>query len=69
MGGEHEAMDTDFEEALRGDGEHQMYQWMEAYRLGLGTTVVQHQVRKFSLHKYKCHRHIPKTVACSLDAI
>ena len=49
--------------------EHLMYWWMEAYRLGLDPTAAQHQVRKFSLHKCKSHRHIPETIACSLDAV
>jgi len=49
--------------------EHRMYQWMEAYRSGLGTTAAQLQVKKFSSHKYKSHRCIPETVARALDAV
>jgi hypothetical protein len=49
--------------------EHRMYRWMDAYRLGLGTTEAQMQVRAFSSRKYKSHRRIPDTVARALDAV
>ena len=35
--------------------EHQMFQWMDAYRAGMGTTDAQKQVKKFSSTKYKSH--------------
>jgi hypothetical protein len=44
-----------------------MYQWMDAYRAGMGTTDAQKQVKKFSSTKYKSHRCIPENVACALD--
>jgi hypothetical protein len=44
-----------------------MYQWMDAYRAGMGTTDAQKQVKKFSSTKYKSHRHIPENVARALD--
>ena len=49
--------------------EHRMHRWMNAYRLGLGTTEAQLQVKKFSSYKYKSHRRIPDTVAHALDAV
>jgi hypothetical protein len=47
--------------------EHQMFQWIEAYRLGLGTHEAQVQVQKFSSTKYKSHRCIPEGVASAFD--
>ena len=49
--------------------EHRMYRWMEVYQSGLGTSEAQLQVKQFSSHKYKSHRHIPDTVACALDTV
>ncbi|KAH7917225.1 hypothetical protein BV22DRAFT_1108607 [Leucogyrophana mollusca] len=43
--------------------EHWMQRWMEAYRMGLGTSDAQLQVEKFSSTQYKSHRRIPETVA------
>jgi hypothetical protein len=44
-----------------------MYQWMDAYRGGMGTMDAQKQVKKFSSKKYKSHRHIPENVTCAFD--
>ena len=44
-----------------------MYQWMDAYRAGLGTSEAQIQVRKFSSTKYKSHQCIPEAVARAFD--
>lgn len=46
---------------------HQLYQWMDAYRSGLGTTDAQKQVQKFTLTRYKSHRHILELVARAMD--
>ena len=46
--------------------EHQMDQWMEAYRGNMGTQDAQFLVRNFSSMKYTSHRHIPETVAAAL---
>ena len=40
-----------------------LFQWIEAYRLGLGTCKAQVQVQKSSSTKYKSHRCIPEGVA------
>ena len=47
--------------------EHWMFRWMDAYRVGMGTTDAQKQVKKFSSTKYKSHQHVPETVACAFD--
>ena len=47
--------------------EHQMYRWMDAYRLGLRTTDAQKHVRRFSSTKYKSHRRILECVARAMD--
>ena len=47
--------------------EHQMFQWMDACRAGVGTTDAQKQVKKFSSTKYKSHWHVPEMVACTFD--
>jgi hypothetical protein len=47
--------------------EHQMYRWIEAYKLGLGTRDAQALVWKFSSTKYKSHRSIPEAVARAFD--
>ncbi|KZP08799.1 hypothetical protein FIBSPDRAFT_914189 [Athelia psychrophila] len=39
--------------------EHQMYRWMEAYQEGLGTSVAQQQVCKYSSTTYRLHRRTP----------
>jgi hypothetical protein len=44
-----------------------MYQWMDAYRGGMGTMDAQKQVKKFSSKKYKSHRHIPENVTHTFD--
>ncbi|KAF8226050.1 hypothetical protein L208DRAFT_1303962, partial [Tricholoma matsutake] len=46
---------------------HQMFQWMDAYRAGMGTTDSQKQVKKFSSTKYKSHQHVPEMVAHTFD--
>ncbi|KAG1839892.1 hypothetical protein DFJ58DRAFT_667458, partial [Suillus subalutaceus] len=48
--------------------EHRMYQWMEAYRSGLGTTEAQIH-KTFSSREYKSHIRIPDTVAHALNAV
>ena len=47
--------------------EHQMYQWMEAYRSGLGTNDAQLWVQQFSSTKYKSHRCIADTVSSAFN--
>ncbi|KAG1827145.1 uncharacterized protein BJ212DRAFT_1257001, partial [Suillus subaureus] len=47
--------------------EYCMYQWMDAYRLGLGTAKAQACVKEFSLMKYKSHRCIPEAIAHAFD--
>jgi hypothetical protein len=47
--------------------EHRMHRWMEAYRTGLETKDAQFQVKQFSSTKYKSHRRVPETVACTFD--
>jgi hypothetical protein len=36
--------------------EHQMYRWMDAYRVDMGTIYTQKQARIFGCMKYKSHR-------------
>ncbi|KAH7903820.1 hypothetical protein BJ138DRAFT_1020013, partial [Hygrophoropsis aurantiaca] len=43
--------------------EHCMRRWMEAYRMGLGTSDAQLCVKKFSSTLYTSHRRIPETLA------
>jgi hypothetical protein len=47
--------------------EQQMYHWMDAYIAGLGTNKAQKQVKQFSSKRYKSHRHLPKTVAHTVN--
>jgi hypothetical protein len=47
--------------------EHHMYQWMEAYQFGLGTSEAQLQIKQFGSHKYQSYRSIPDMVASTLD--
>lgn len=47
--------------------EHCTYQWMNAYRTGLGTRAAQEQVKNFSSKRYKSHRRVPEAVAQAFD--
>jgi len=67
-GGVNVCLDLELEEDRDGsDDEHQMFQWIEAYRSGLRTWEAQVQVRNFSSTKYKSHRCIPEDVASAFD--
>ncbi|KAG1772902.1 hypothetical protein EV702DRAFT_976435, partial [Suillus placidus] len=47
--------------------EHHMHCWMEAYQTGLAMKDAQFQVQQFSSTKYKSHRCVPETAACTFD--
>jgi hypothetical protein len=48
--------------------EHQMHQWMEAYRSGLETKDAQLEVRKFGSSKSKSSRRVPEHIARAFNS-
>ncbi|KAF8240870.1 hypothetical protein L208DRAFT_1495751 [Tricholoma matsutake] len=47
--------------------EHRMHRWMDTYHEGLDTQEAQAKVKTFSFTKYKSHRCVPETLACTFD--
>ena len=47
--------------------EHQVIQWMDAYRDGMGTKEAQIQVKKFSSHKQSSHCWVYEIVVHMFD--
>lgn len=47
--------------------EHRVFQWMDAYRAGMGTSEAQKQVKENSFKIYTSHRHAVETVTCTFD--
>jgi hypothetical protein len=44
-----------------------MYQWMAAYKDGLGTQEAQLKVKQFSSRKFKSHRRVPESLVRIFD--
>ena len=47
--------------------EHQLFHWVDAYWVGLGSVEAQWQVKTFSSRQYKLHQQIPENVATLFD--